>query len=260
MIYGDDNRIEVFQANAKMQELADSTVALIDSNKVVDVGSGLVKVVAIPASSEFKLCKGERFASQLAGAPCSGVLVTPNIVLTAGHCVKAETCDGAKILFGYSYNTPDQNMNFFPVKDLYSCKKVISRVFESNGLDYALMEIDRSVVDHKPAVISEKAPVVKDPMVVIGHPMFLPTKIAGGAVVRSVSDTFFVANTDTYAGSSGSAVFNEKTGTLAGILVRGEVDFAKTEAGCNISKVCKNDECRGEDITRIDMIKSHLPQ
>ena len=45
------------------------------------------------------------------------------------------------------------------------------------------------------------------PLVVIGHPSGLPTKIADGAWVRNnESEYYFVTNLDTFGGNSGSAV------------------------------------------------------
>jgi hypothetical protein len=36
---------------------------------------------------------------------------------------------------------------------------------------------------------------------------------------------------------------------VEGILVRGETDYVRSSSGCLISNVCKNDSCRGEDVT-----------
>src|SRR5690606_28703319 len=97
-----------------------------------------------------------------------------------------------------------------------------------------------------------------DKLVVIGHPAGIPTKVAGDAYVREVKDTHFVANLDTFGGNSGSAVFNEKTGLIEGILVRGWQDFSYSN-GCRKSYVCKDDGCSGEDVTRVDQALSFIP-
>jgi hypothetical protein len=46
-------------------------------------------------------------------------------------------------------------------------------------------------------------------------------------------------------------VLDATTGVVEGILVRGEADSVTTSAGCQVSKVCADTGCRGEDITRI---------
>ena len=74
---------------------------------------------------------------------------------------------------------------------------------------------------------------------------------AGANIRKSVHRNFFVANLDTYAGNSGSPVFNTDTGLIEGILVRGEQDFVFTQAGCYLSNACPSDGCRGEDVTRV---------
>ena len=94
-------------------------------------------------------------------------------------------------------------------------------------------------------------------LVVIGHPTGLPTKIAGGAWVRqNTNNVYFQSNLDTFGGNSGSAVFDAETGTVEGILVRGETDYVyDSSRGCRVPKQCSNEGCRGEDVTRITNIK-----
>jgi V8-like Glu-specific endopeptidase len=90
------------------------------------------------------------------------------------------------------------------------------------------------------------------PIVVIGHPTGLPTKVSAGANVRSVNDIYFIANLDTFGGNSGSAVFNAETGDIEGILVRGERDYIYSSArGCYVPNHCTDNGCRGEDSTLI---------
>jgi len=60
---------------------------------------------------------------------------------------------------------------------------------------------------------------------------------------------------DTFKGNSGGPVINAKTGLVEGIVVRGEKDKEKdNENKCFRLKRCKDDECRGEDITRISQV------
>ena len=94
---------------------------------------------------------------------------------------------------------------------------------------------------------------------VMGFPEGLPLKIAGGANIRSVTSTYFTANTDTYDGNSGSPIFNVSTGIVEGILVRGDYDF-DTMNGCYVSHECPDDGCRGEDATLISRVLPYLKQ
>ena len=77
----------------------------------------------------------------------------------------------------------------------------------------------------------------------------MPLKIANNAAVRSNSPNldWFVANTDTFVGNSGSGVFDASTKELVGILVRGATDYVP-DGTCNRVNVCPSDGCRGEDV------------
>ena len=85
---------------------------------------------------------------------------------------------------------------------------------------------------------------VGEPLCLIGHPWGLPTKVSHTAeVLKNDGLTWFMANLDSFEGNSGSAVFNELTGEVEGILVRGkpdavgqylpEVGFCKTLNYCH---------------------------
>ena len=69
---------------------------------------------------------------------------------------------------------------------------------------------------------------------------------------------FFVATTDSYGGNSGSAVLSQETHQIEGVLVRGETDFV-IEGNCHVSKVCAEDACRGEDVTKVAAITPFIP-
>jgi len=124
-------------------------------------------------------------------------------------------------------------------------------VANNNAEDFAVVELDRPVTNRTPLTLRQQGQIdVGQGIFVIGHPAGLPTKVAGGASVRSQGNGYFVANLDTYGGNSGSAVFNKSNGQIEGILVRGEMDFIYKN-GCRVSNVCQNDSCRGEDVTKI---------
>ena len=148
----------------------------------------------------------------------------------------------------------------FDPSQIYFCDEVVANVESEDGADWSLVRLDREVPDHLPLRIrrEEKIPDSQS-VLVIGHPSGLPAKIAGGAQVReNEENTFFVANLDTYAGNSGSAVINATDFTVDGILVRGELDFVP-EGNCQKSRVCPDDGCSGEDVTRATEFASLVP-
>ncbi|MDD5627517.1 MAG: serine protease, partial [Elusimicrobia bacterium] len=139
--------------------------------------------------------------------------------------------------------------------------KLLGRLQEGAGADWALVKLDRPAAGHKPLALNKAGtPANKTPLFVIGHPAGLPTKVAGGATVRDASpEGYFVANLDTYGGNSGSAVFNAYTGLVEGILVRGENDYV-WKGDCMVSNKCPEDGCRGEDVTKLSAVLSSLPK
>ncbi|MCC7442431.1 MAG: proprotein convertase P-domain-containing protein [Bdellovibrionales bacterium] len=254
VIYGNDDRIDPIQtADAFWLDRADSTVALIRAAKLSDLGNGTTRIAVVNHGESNSLCSNEPFAEQVEAAFCSGFLVAPNLMVTAGHCIEdAADCSATRFVFGFAVRSGGAQPETVPTRDVYSCAQVLHSQAVGNGADYAVIRLDRAVIGHEPLSIRRTGSLaVGDGLTVIGHPSGLPTKIAGGANVRSLQSGYVVANLDTYGGNSGSAVFNSITGEVEGILVRGEQDY-EFQNGCYVSKKCGDSECRGEDVTTIN--------
>jgi len=268
VIYGEDNRIEVNSSNAFQQKLASSTAVMMSSRNLTSKNSEYAEVsqkntlgayIQDLTSQGLKACKGERFLNQPNPAHCSGFLIAPDLIITAGHCVDDYTaCADNSWVFDFKTDSRGKAGNKIKKSDIYSCKRVISQTLsQSINLDYAIVQLDRKVSDREPLEINSGEEIKNyTKLLVIGAPMGLPTKVAGGAWVRSNHHPhFFQANLDSFQGNSGSAVFNEKSGRVEGILVRGEQDFAIDNANsCVRSVKCANDNCRGEDVMKLTVI------
>ena len=258
VIYGSDDRLDIYQVtDSKLLKLADSTVGLFQASDVYVTGSRALLTTESYADG-YGLCKEEPFYEQVTGAFCSGSLVAPDIIMTAGHCVKsASACESTKFVFGFAVKSKGVNPSEVPVSEFYSCSELIGREQVGTGADWALIRLDRKVTGHQPLKYDLTDSVKNgDQLVVIGHPAGLPTKVAGGATVRDASPKgYYVANLDTYGGNSGSAVFNANSGVIVGILVRGENDYVYKN-GCRVSNVCPSTGCRGEDVTKLSAITS----
>jgi V8-like Glu-specific endopeptidase len=265
VIYGDDDRLDLHEVRSgKLKAMAASTVALFKASGVRDE-DGQSQLTTSSYGGRYNLCEDEPFREQSSGAFCSGSLVGPDLVMTAGHCIRsASACKTTKFVFGFGIGkkgggTPTQVAS----SEVYGCSELLGSTVVNSGADWALVRLDRAVANHTPLKISRNgAPANGTPLIVIGHPAGLPTKVAGGATVRTNERTgHFVANLDTYGGNSGSAVFNAISGEIVGILVRGETDYVYDSANqCRRSNECSDDGCRGEDVTNVGELASLIPK
>lgn len=261
VIYGVDGRVDVFQlpAGPNLDDV-DSVVALFNDADVIDNGNGTSTLQTQNFGAAQNLCAGERFRDQPTGAFCSGFLVAPDIIATAGHCVNAGNVANVRFVFGFRMRNATTAETVINNAEIYRGVNVIGQQLVGNGADWALVRIDRPVTNH-PIVRIRRTGKIGDIQAVhvIGHPSGLPTKFAGGAAVRNNQPSaFFVANLDTYGGNSGSPVFNSDTHEVEGILVRGEADFVQQDT-CRVSLVCPTTGCRGEDCTRTTEFAQLLP-
>lgn len=259
VIYGDDDRLDLYQvSNQAVRNLADSTVALFEASRVhVSDPNGTAHLVTESYSERHNLCPDEPFFSQRTGPFCSGFLVGPDMLLTAGHCIETVAeCRQTKFVFGFAITQAGRLPETVPAREVYGCRQLLGRQQNDKGADWALVRLDRPAVNHKPLALNRSEPIRKDtPLFVIGHAAGLPTKVAGGAAVRDPNPNgYFVANLDTYSGNSGSAVFNARSAQVEGILVRGEVDYV-SRGNCQVSNVCPNNGCSGEDVTKISSVR-----
>lgn len=264
VIYGEDDRVDVFEeTDFTLIDLARSTAAMVPNRNLDRLNDYETELGGMTLEGR-GMCSDERFAKQPTAANCSGFLVGENKLVTAGHCMRTTSdCAGSSWVFDYKVDHAEQSSVVVENTNVYKCKRIIAQELNNSTMDdYALIELERPVLDREPLEFrTEGAPKEGDKIVVIGHPSGLPTKIAAGAAIRSVNDVYFSANLDTYGGNSGSAVFNLETGVVEGILVRGERDYVwDNEKNCRASNVVPNNMGRGEDVTLITNIEELMDQ
>ena len=258
VIYGDDGRTELADVGADFQQMARSTVAFIPSHKMIyDSIFDVYNFKREPSYMNF--CASERFRTQPRDAECSGTLIAEDLILTAGHCVPTpKDCKDSKIVFDYKINLNEKTIDSIKSESVFSCKNVMAFKNQKFDTDFAIVQLDRTVTDRKPLEFSTTELTYQDQLMLIGHPDGLPSKVTLNGKVRSlIEERYFKASLDAFSGNSGSAVFNQLTGKIVGVLVRGEVDYERKN-GCIISKVCSENDCRGEDVTRISEVQKAL--
>lgn len=271
LIYGADDRLDVYQvADPLLLAVADSTVGILGRSQLTNNGNGTYSLPGHPTFAEFilfdtglPLCPSEPFGDQPAPAFCSGFLVGENLIATAGHCItNSGQCAASAFVFGFDMLDASTPVLTVPADDVYFCAEIVERVQIGSGPDWGVIRLDRPVVGHAPLPIRRDGTVPTDqPLVMIGHPVGLPTKIAGGATVRDNGPaSFFQANVDAYGGNSGSAVVNATTLEVEGILVRGNPDFVNA-GGCVASNECPDSGCpTWEAATRVTEFQHLIPQ
>lgn len=282
-IYGNDDRVDYYGADEVSRRLADSTAALFNPSKLVSGDGGRTYTLVAPTLGDrLNLAEGQNFATQPAGAFCSGVLVGDDLLLTSGHCLAPHPgggpCRDIKIAFGYVVREAGAFPETISGGDVYGCSRVISSVVDpGRGRDYALIKLDRKVTGGRvPLAINRGEPPAPGTAVfTIGSPGGLPLKIAGSARVRSVEagSGYFVADLDTFKGNSGSPVFNASTLMIEGLLSKGGTDYVYADGDGAVlgdpqqpyaydpgsAQVYGQDEGRGEDVSLLDGIKDSIP-
>lgn len=238
-IFGQDDRQYArlkspLLTSTNYQNLAESTaIAVITGNQKLNAnGTYDIFVENLP------FCSDEKFAQdQSLSYGCSGFLIAPDILITAGHCVYAvnnpneelrhetgKACEAFTWLFDYQVNALGQlQTQNIPGSKLAKCKEIIYAVQNQKSpfSDFAIIKLDRAM--KRPFLkLSDKDPVLNEGVFTIGYPFGTPAKISFNAKV-SVSNPAqqsFLTNLDVFEGNSGSPVFNQKN-EVVGILIAG---------------------------------------
>ncbi len=262
--FGSDDRKDVYQTDQKIKKYS-TGVANWQSPVFYEINEQGLQLDFPVLGEEWGLCEKEKFRDQpTAMISCTGFLVAPDLLMTAGHCMvnigeaKDEVtaqCSDFNWLFDFKYNRNGRenlldNQN---PQSVVGCKKVIYAIHEESGQrrDFALIKLNRKLPNRYIFPLSDKVVKKGDRVALLGHPSGLPMKFSGPArVLRTRKDAqFYEANLDSFGGNSGSPVF-DINGYLKGVLVRGPADFVKDKKqncdrwnSCGITgKNCKADD------------------
>lgn len=242
IVYGEDDRVDLFQAQEPFVTLGrELAIALMAPEALRSVGEGRYAVEAPTLGVLQSLCAGERFADQTAAASCSGVLVAPGVVATAGHCLGVDAegqpdCNNNVYVRGYAVLEPAARV-IVVEEEVYGCAEVLalarSAAESACHVDLALVGLERTPPVEEPPVLRDFSVEADEPVTVIGYPAGLPVKVDSGARVvdpRPSRGDSFTLSSDTFAVSSGSGVF-DRTGALVGVFARGRRDY-DTDGDC----------------------------
>jgi V8-like Glu-specific endopeptidase len=242
-IFGEDNRQEIFSVSADWQEISNSIAGKVTAEHITNHQS-YWQLEGVPLKR--RVCPATRFADQVTVPNCSGFLVKPNILVTAGHCMtKPEDCSQNYWVFGYALkNETDLIYQKVNPEQVYRCKSVLASRQEGFGaVDYAIIELDRPVTDRKPLTLGFHTPIQTGQTVaMIGHPSGLPMKLTDGASILNIKDNDRTIETDLdlFHGNSGSPVIDVNSKEVIGITSNGHADYTKDqEKLCKTPILCK---------------------
>ena len=233
-IFGHDFRTKVNQSSPYAAQGRAVAVAVLSANIAPsETVPGTFKLDTTSLSS--LMCSDEKFSQDPSlSYSCSGFLVAPDLMVTAGHCMvnvgesKNEPemyCSAYGWLFDYQTDVEgNTRLDGIPADNYYKCKRVVYAIREEGFpyRDYALVQLERPVTGRKPFVISEKPVASGDPVTMIGFPFGSPMKVSPSATVtvNDLSRQSFLTTLSAFEGNSGSVVYNVKK-EVVGILVAG---------------------------------------
>lgn len=243
IINGEDDRRELYEleSGAARRAIADSAAALMWAHRVEFGEANAAELRATTLGSEQGLCDDQRFTTQAAAAFCSASLIDDDLVLTAGHCLGTtrpaaeDRCRRVWVVFDY-FMKEDGTIAFDSARSVFACRRVVlhSKVATVDDfVDVAVLQLDRSASDLRvPIPLAAGRPELGERVLAATHGAALPLKVdVGGTVLESRKDTsYFVADTDSFAGGSGGPLYNDAL-ELIGHQVRGELDWS-FEDGC----------------------------
>lgn len=257
-IYGKDDRSFISSKSSLEMKRLSQSIAMIVSKEAVEIKflSALIKGEILSDKNFLNLCLDEKFSTHHSLNSCTGFLIAPDLMATAGHCFLSEDdCKNKFIIFDVLEKNEMKQGYKILKKSIYECKEIVKSDFNSEVLsDYAVIRLNKKISDRAPLRLRAKGEIAKGESVfMIGHPLGLPMLATGAArVVENSEDHFFKATLDSFEGNSGSPVFNSKTFEVEGILVRGEDDFAEnSEKQCLQYKTYGEASGKAESVTKI---------
>lgn len=237
--YGSDDRQQILDSqHPRAVEWARATAVIVNRSMLTSTGSDTVFASPSTLGERQALCQGERFASEPALGFCSSFLVAPDLVATAGHCFKQTLCDEMSFVFDFYVGGSSENVQAIPAHNVFACREVVAQQW-GNGLDYALVRLDRPATGRVPFTLQSTPPAVGSRVALLGYPSGILAKLDTAGEVLRIEGTRTRTSVDSFPGHSGGVMIDLATGNAFGVHVEGSSpSFVGGGGACNVTASC----------------------
>ena len=204
----DDRQFTESVKDTKLLRLAGASVALVEAKNISPKG--------FMSGEPLTICEGEDYIDEVKISFCSGVLIAPDTVATAAHCLAGKQLKDIRVVFGYTQREDYPNVK---PEQLYEITAASSGLPDSLSKDIALIRLNRPASGCAPVKIADATPRAGSAVITAGHPLGMPQMLQSNGSITKVSSgkTFFMTDLDNNWGQSGSPVF-DADGKLLGIV------------------------------------------
>ena len=257
------------QAADYLQQLRadeEGVAVLFDRAELGELVDGHYLLQTRPLREHFDLCD-HRFGREpcIPSARGSGFLVAryparrrSRWLVTASHCIAPAQIASTVVTFAFDLEAVQAGVVRIAADEVYELRAELQRCADDDPADWVIFELDREVEGRAIRPLATEPIGLSRPVHIVGHPLGLPRKLAGNAVVRDASAAdHFKANLDAYGGNSGSPIFDSETHAIVGMLVSGQEDLIAS-LGCKLDQ-CMLDQCPGETCTRVAAFADFIP-
>ncbi len=200
-----------------------SSVLLWGESRTVCGSNDMEKMISLNDKMQ---AMGRPIGNLRGSGSCSGVMISDELFLTAGHC--KSSCSSMKVTFDYLSRE----------KETFDCKEIVESGSGGSNLDYMVIRLKGYPGKNWGWYsLSDEILQKEQSLLMIHHPSGSPMKVSRkNCAFKKESGGFLYHNCDTEPGSSGSAVllpdYNNPENT--------RVVAVHTLGGCNSSSTSYN--------------------